>query len=330
MRIKLIEEFLNFNKLGHAARLPLPQDASFRRYERIVYKDKSYILMDAPPEKESTKEFAIIDGLLRSMGLSAPQIYAHDEKHGLMLLEDFGDLSFNKFLASTDANTAIEYYRLGAELLTSLQSHPISIELPAYNWDLYKRELEQFTEYYVPVILGDKLSSQAIADFYGIWQDLLDQYIKLEQVLVLRDYHADNIHILPARQGISKLGIIDFQDAVLGSPAYDLVSLLEDARRKVSEAETVAALSSYLREKDGDYQTQFRAEYVLLGAQRNLKILGIFSRKAYLEDRKNYAAFLPTVLGYIRGNFHSPLLNPLADWFKQVGLARDLRLEVIY
>jgi len=292
--------FLDRAGWGGSAILPLAGDASFRRYFRIRRGTDSAVLMDAPPEHEDSRPFLTVAGHLDSIGFRAPRVLAKDLDAGLILLEDFGDARMKEAIeADPMAETAI--YAQAIDLLADLHGHPAG-PIPPYDMAVYQREAGLFPEWYMPAVGLD-----ADPDSYAAaWDAALAPIEADRSVSVLRDYHAENIMLLAD----GSLGLLDFQDALAGHPAYDLVSLLQDARRDVPPAIEAAMIKRYAASRPFD-----EAAYALLGAQRNAKILGIFTRLWKRDGKPRYLAFQPRVWGYLERDLAHPALAPVKDWF---------------
>jgi aminoglycoside/choline kinase family phosphotransferase len=302
-------EFLAEHGWGGAAILPLAGDASFRRYFRVVTGDRQAVLMDAPPSHEDSRPFIAVAEHLHRIGFAAPQIYAADLDRGLVLLEDFGDARMAEVLA-TDPSLEQGIYRHTVDLLALLHRHPAGTLAP-YDWPVLQREADLFVDWYVPA-LGLTVDRAA---WTAAWQAVLAPLLDQPAVTVLRDYHAENVMLLDGREGIEALGLIDFQDALAGHPAYDLVSMLQDARRDVPEAIEAEMLDRYADAAGLDDVAGFRAAYAVLGAQRNSKILGIFTRLWKRDGKPRYLSFQPRVWGYLERDFAHPALAPVSAWF---------------
>jgi aminoglycoside/choline kinase family phosphotransferase len=293
-----------------AAILPLAGDASFRRYFRVVHDGRTAVLMDAPPTHEDLGPFIAIAEHLGKLGLSSPQSYAVDREGGLLLLEDFGDRLVGPLLRA-GAEMEAPIYRDAIALLAGLAEQPVPEGLPPYDMAVMRREVGLFPEWYAPAV-GLDIDHDGWAK---AWDAVLAGVATPERrVLVLRDYHVDNI-ILLERTGLKRLGLLDFQDALAGHPAYDLVSLLQDARRDVSPVLETEMLDAYAEEAGIADREAFRADYEILGAQRNTKILGIFTRLWKRDGKRTYLPMQPRVWGYLERNLAHPALKPVADWF---------------
>jgi len=283
--------------------LPLAGDASFRRYFRVVGQGGSAVLMDAPPPHEDPRPFVAIAAWLLDHGFAAPRVLASDLEAGLVLLEDFGDRRLRE-AADADPGAVQTFYEPAIDLLIDLHRHPAATP-EAYDRDTLQREAALFVEWYCPALGLDV----DLAGYIAAWDKVLDRAAPSHPVTVLRDYHAENLMLL----GENRLGLLDFQDALAGHPAYDLVSLLQDARRDVEPQLEQAMLAHYLAETGAG--NDFMAAYHVLGAQRNAKILGIFTRLWRRDAKPHYAALCPRVWAYLERDLSEPVLAPVAAWF---------------
>jgi aminoglycoside/choline kinase family phosphotransferase len=302
-RLNLILAFLEQNNIINSNVTKVAGDASFRSYYRSrLNNGKSFIIMDAPPEFEDINPFCKIDEFLVKYNFSAPKIFAIDSKNGFLLLEDFGDISYSKTLVNLSGNAATkkerEIYTDAIDVLVKLHELPILPEnLAFYNEELLMREVMLLVEWYLPYVAKKPMDEVAIADFKKLWGELFVGISKPSK-LVLRDYHADNLMLISNRPGYQKVGLLDFQDAVIGSAAYDLVSLLEDARRDVNKKTEEIMLQYYLDNANCNSQN-FLYDYKILSLQRNIKIIGIFARLAFRDKKQHYLNLLPRVFGHI-------------------------------
>ncbi len=300
-------DFLKHAGWGGARILPLAGDASFRRYFRIHDGARRAVLMDAPPPHENPRPFLAIARHLSGHGFAAPEILAEDLTEGLILLEDFGD---DRMREAVDAGAVDEVatYAAAADLLAELHRHPPA-NVPPYSRAELHREAGLLTEWYAPAV-GLDIDA---AGYASIWDAAFDRIDDARPVTVLRDYHAENIMLRAGREGLAQLGLLDFQDALVGHPAYDLVSMLQDARRDVPEAIESEMLARYLataRPGPG-----FLTSYAILGAQRNAKIVGIFTRLWKRDDKPRYLDFLPRVWRYLERDLAHPALSDVKAWF---------------
>lgn len=317
-------------------------DASTRAYERLTKPDGSRaILMISPPRPdgppvrygkpysaiaklaENIRPFVAIDRVLREDGLSAPQIYAADLASGFAVLEDLGPEGV------VDENGPIrERYAEAAAALAHIHARPRSdtiamddssiYRIPPYDLDALLIEIELLLEWYAPHIAGAQLSSGQRATFINLWRQTAIEIVNAPPTWTLRDYHSPNLIWLQQRAGVKRVGIIDFQDCVMGHPAYDVVSLLQDARVTVPDEMELRLLGHYAQSRRTDApdfdMAGFARAYAILGAQRATKILGIFARLDKRDRKPQYLAHLPRVTRYLRKNLAHPALAPLRDW----------------
>ncbi|MDP1026319.1 phosphotransferase [Sphingomonas sp. KR1UV-12] len=296
--------FLEAVGWGSATVLPLAGDASFRRYFRIVDGGRTAVLMDAPPPEEDTRPFVAMARWLADAGFLAPEIIGLDEGQGLVLLTDLGDVRFRETVdAGADEEDAL--YARAVDLLVDLAKRPAAAVAP-YDRAVLHREAGLFVEWYCPAvgIVPD------LDGYRAAWDAVFDHALASEPVTVLRDYHAENLMLVGPER---RLGLLDFQDALAGHPAYDLVSLLQDARRDVDPALEAAMLERY-RTATGEGGA-FMAAYHVLGAQRNAKIVGIFTRLWRRDGKPRYPTLCPRVWRYLERDLAQPALAPVARWF---------------
>jgi aminoglycoside/choline kinase family phosphotransferase len=296
---------------------PIPGDASFRRYFRVSQGDRNAMLMHAPPPNEDPQTFLDVAAWLTANGLRAPAIYAADAREGWVLLEDFGNDRMRDWLVvhPDDEEAA---YAAAIDALVALHRRDPGPFAP-YDMEAYLRETAVFTEWYCPAVgLAVDADSHARA-----WQAVLAPLLARQDpgVTVLRDYHAENVMLLPGGEH----GLIDFQDALVGHRAYDLVSMLQDARRDVSPALERRMLDRYKSQVDAG--PDFEADYARLGAQRNAKIVGVFTRLWKRDGKPAYLALIPRVWAQLERDLAHPALGPVAEWF-DANIPRALRNEL--
>ena len=300
--------FLARHSWGGARIAPLAGDASFRRYFRVHADDGSTaVLMDAPPEKEDSRPFLAIGRQLHDMGFSAPQALATELDIGLVLLEDFGDDRVGPVLVREPGRERA-VYETAVDILAALHQLPAG-PVPPYAEPELLREARLFPDWYLPAMNITEASGYDAA-----WAPLWSAVRAEPPVLVLRDYHADNLMIID-RPGLRGLGLLDYQDALAGHPAYDLASLLQDIRRTVSPALEAAMIDRYLAARPGVDGAAFRTAYAILAAQRNIKILGVFTRLYVRDGKAGYPAFHPRLWELVTRNLADPALAPVAAWF---------------
>jgi N-acetylmuramate 1-kinase len=293
---------------------PLAGDASFRRYFRVHRGNETAVLMDAPPEHEDIGPFLTVAGHLLDRGFAPPRPLAVDREQGLLLLEDFGDDRVGPLL-QREPHREREIYETAVDILAQLAAQPAPTDLAPYDDLAMAREVQLFTDWYAPALKLEVPEETYLSAWRSSWRDIL-RVVQKHPVLVLRDYHADNLMVLPGNVGErSRLGLLDFQDALAGHAAYDLVSLLQDARRDVSPALEEEMLDRYCETANVADRTLFRAHYEILGAQRNTKILGIFTRLWRRDGKDHYVSLHPRIWGYLERNLVHPALAPVRDWF---------------
>ena len=304
------QQFLAAAGWGGARVEPLAGDASFRRYFRVIGDQGTAVMMDAPPPHEDPRPFVRVAEWLSSVGLSAPAILARDLDRGLLLLGDFGDWRLREFL-DDEPSREIELYELATDVLIHLHRHPAMPGLPVHGLDQWLDEVMLFTDWYCPA-----LGLNVDADSYRqAWTDVLTPITQdgLGPVTVLRDYHAENVMLVRDREGVAHFGLLDFQDALAGHPAYDLASVLEDARRDVSPAVERAMIDRYVAGTGSG--PAFGRAYWALAAQRNTRILGVFTRLWKRDSKPQYRRFQPRMWGLLERDLAQPGLEPVKAWF---------------
>jgi aminoglycoside/choline kinase family phosphotransferase len=348
-------EFLHRCGWGSATRHPLPGDASTRRYIRLVNGERTAMLMDQPQHAEAptasptaTPEerralgynavarlagadcarFVAAAKYLRRAGLAAPEVYDGDPAQGFLLLEDLGDDLYADVLAADGDEHSM--YGAAIDALTALHASSAPTHLASdkplflYDETALLAETDLLTEWFLPAALGRPCREGEREEHRALWRDALKPVHAKPRVFTHRDYHAQNLMWLPARQGVARVGMVDFQDAVAGAPAYDLISLLEDARRDVSPALAEAMTLRYVASMSAADAEDFRATAALLAAQRNAKIIGIFARLSARDKKPRYLAFLPRVWRYMERDVQHPSLRPLKNWYDRT-IPKDAR-----
>lgn len=348
-RLLARRRFLETHGWGDARREAIPGDASPRRYERLTAIDgRRALLMDMPAQAdgppvrdglsysriahlaEDASAVVAVNGELKRQGFSAPEVFAFDIAAGLALIEDFGALSFNAMIrAGRDLS---EPFAAAVELLAAMAARDWPARAPApghrdhavarYDLDALLIEAELLIDWFAPAF-GPELSQRDREGYRAAWAQALGLVTQPPHpVWVLRDFHVDNLFWLPERDGVARVGLIDTQDCVLGHPAYDLVSMLQDARVDISNATACDYLDLYCelrRAADGGFEAApFRAAYAVLGAQRAAKILGIFVRLARRDGKPAYLRHLPRVARLLKLNLVHPGLAGVRAWFDGV------------
>ncbi len=343
-RLQALRQFLEGAGFAEARRLRMPGDASTRSYARLIRDDTSFILMNSPKRPdgpaiydgksysaavhlaEDVKPFVAVDGGLRSQGLSAPAIHHADLDAGLLITEDFGVTGViegnppqpiaERYEAATDMLAALHREQLPDVL--PLAPH-ITYTIPAFDTAAMLIEIGLMVEWYLPD-RGADLSDEAREKFFRLWRELLDSKIgAAAKTWMMRDFHSPNIIWLEQREGIQRVGIIDFQDAVLGPPAYDVVSLLQDARLDVPEQLELALLTRYIKARraaDDNFDPAAFAElYAIMSAQRNTRLLGTFARLNRRDGKPQYLRHQPRIWTYLNRSLAHPILADFRDWY---------------
>jgi len=312
-RQTLRNRFLKDNGWAQASIHALPPDASFRQYFRLRRSGQSIMLMDAPPEHENAAAFVGITRHLQRLGIRVPTIHRADYEHGFILLEDLGEDTFTRLLAAGADETGL--YDQAIDLLTTLRNHPhtTDLDIGEYDWTAFIREAELFTDWYLPAHSGEPVSDCVKSAYVEAWRTVFDHLPALEPTLNLRDYHVDNLMMVNQH-----CAVLDYQDALIGSPAYDVVSLLEDARRDLNPDRVAHSLERYLAGPQAPDARIFAHHYAVWGAQRHCKVAGIFMRLWKRDNKPVYRHHLPRVLKLLTAKLRQPPLQPVARWFKEI------------
>ncbi|HEY2444638.1 MAG TPA: phosphotransferase [Rhizomicrobium sp.] len=329
---------------------PLPSDASTRHYTRVASNGRVAMLMDQPQSREAPPcpshataderralgynatarlagadcgRFIATARFLRRRGIGAPDIYAGDTAQGFVLLEDFGDELYSDVLENGGAGD--DLYAAAIDAIAQLHAEPAPHQLApgtslhAFDQVACLAETDLMTEWFMPLALGRRARDDEVDEHRALWREALQSVRAQAPVFVHRDYHAQNLFWLPARTGVARVGMIDFQDAVAGNRSYDLISLLEDARRDVAPGLACAMKQRYAnamkargQEPDAD---AWSAEIAVTAAQRNTKIAGIFARLASRDGKPRYLSHLPRVWGYLEHDLEHPALAKLRAWY---------------
>jgi N-acetylmuramate 1-kinase len=307
-RAALSRQFLQSAGWGQATRRFLAGDWSDRSYDRLSLPGKTAVLMDAPPGKgDDPADFVAIAIYLNGIGLSAPKILAQDLLNGFLLLEDLGDTLFVTAIAQ---NPALEtpLYEAATDVLIKLQTAQPPTNLPNLSPEDWANAAAFALDWYRFAITGDRAPT---ANFVAALTDALTTHATGPKVTILRDYHAENLLWLPHRNGIARVGLLDFQLAQMGQPGYDLVSFLQDARRDVSP-QTERAMQTRFITATGTNEATFLRAYAVLGAQRQLRIIGGAARLCLIRGKTPQLALLPRVWRHLQRNLAHPALAPLA------------------
>lgn len=304
-------------------KIKLRQDCSTRWYERVYHDNGSYIIMHDDDQVNIAK-FIKVAEYINSLGLSAPIAYEVDLDNGLVLLEDFGDESFNSILYKSNKDRKFlltkerELYELAIQVLLKIQPQTNNNQFSVHTTSILLQELEVFINWYVKAFKKVEINKDEEDAFYSIMNKILGHINEETKVITLRDYHVDNLMFLPRKEGLKQVGILDFQDAVFSSPSYDLVSIIEDARRSL-EPEIAKDIKEYFIKNSIFNAELLYLEYDILSLQRNLRILGVFARISYKNGRKEYERFIPRTEGYVKQTLLiNTLFKEMHRWFNYV------------
>jgi tRNA threonylcarbamoyl adenosine modification protein YjeE len=344
-RIPVIRRFLDGTNFAEAERRRIQGDASTRTYERLTLGEHSAIMMNAPrrPDGPPVRDgkpysqiahlaedvipFVAIANGLRQLGYSAPQIYEAELADGLLLIED---LQSDPVVSGQPPTPIMERYAAAVDVLITLhdQKVPAGVRiapnvahrLPVYDEDAMLIEVELLLDWYLPhhrMTVTEEMREVYI----GLWHEALQVAIQSKPTWVMRDFHSPNLIWLPERKGIARVGLLDFQDALLGPAAYDLASLLQDARVDVPELMEVELLGNYVKQRsavDPDFEpAAFIRVYAIMAAQRASKILGIFARLNKRDGKPQYLRHIPRVWAYLQRSLAHPSLEALKDWYTE-------------
>jgi len=306
--------FLGRCGLADRALVPLSPDASFRRYFRLAGSGPALLLMDAPPEFEDVATFGRIARHLARLGLTAPQILHMDKDLGFIVLDDFGDWTFTRLIDSGCEETTL--YAQAIDVLTTVHDHPdaIDIDLPDYDRKRLIDEALLLPDWYAPVVRDRTTDTDMRHSYHAVWRQILDQLPEPATSLVLRDFHVDNLMRPGSGDETSDCGLLDFQDAVIGPVAYDVVSLLEDARRNVTSELKEQMRRRYLEARPLLEIENFDLWYKVLGAQRHCKVAGIFLRLLLRDGKPHYLRHIPRVVALLEDGLNHPTMQPLRQW----------------
>ena len=315
-RINQINNFLKNNQIETKNLIPIKNDASFRKYFRV---DKK-ILMDADPNLgEDVGSFININHVLREFKLNVPEIFSIDKKNGFLLLEDLGENIFSQILNSENEE---QLYKQAIEVLVEIYKKDLNkfsnfTFLEKYSVEKLQDESQLFIEWYLKKYLKINITDTDIKDFKDIINKIFNNLDTKFEKLVLRDYHVDNLILQKSKLGLKQVGILDFQDAVLGSSSYDLISIIEDVRRPISK-DLKNILIKYFIDLTGYDLNQLEKELAFYSVQRNLKILGIFSRLKLRDNKPEYMAYNDNAWKYIESNLHNSTMSDLKVWLKKI------------
>jgi tRNA threonylcarbamoyl adenosine modification protein YjeE len=342
-RLSHLRSFLERSGATQAERKRMPGDASTRSYGRLISDGHSTILMNSPPKADTQLiyngksylaavhladdivPFVAIGRGLHRLGLSVPLIHQADLDNGFLICEDLGS---EGVLTGTPPRPIEERYHAAADVLVALHRAPLPTQLPvdgradyvipAFDTDAMLIEVSLLLDWYLPD-RGVDVTAAVRESFFALWRPLLDSALAVPATWAIRDFHSPNLIWLADRQAIARVGVIDFQDAVLGPPAYDVVSLAQDARVDVPEALEIALLSRYVRGRRSDDPAfdpaAFAESYAMMSAQRNTRLLGVFSRLNRRDSKPHYLRHQPRIWTYLNRALAHPVLTGLRTWF---------------
>ena len=315
-RINQINNFLKNNQIETKNLIPIKNDASFRKYFRV---DKK-ILMDADPHLgEDVGSFININHVLREFKLNVPEIFTIDKENGFLLLEDLGENIFSQILNSENEE---QLYKQAIDVLVEIYKKDLNkfsnfTFLEKYSVEILQDESQLFIEWYLKKYLKINITDTDIKDFKDIINKIFNNLDTKFEKLVLRDYHVDNLILQKSKLGLKQVGILDFQDAVLGSSSYDLISIIEDVRRPISK-DLKNILIKYFIDSTGYDPNQLEKELAFYSVQRNLKILGIFSRLNLRDNKSKYMGYNDNAWKYVESNLNNPTMSDLKVWLKKI------------
>ncbi|MGY9007033.1 MAG: aminoglycoside phosphotransferase family protein [Candidatus Pelagibacterales bacterium] len=315
-RINQINNFLKNNQIETKNLIPIKNDASFRKYFRV---DKK-ILMDADPHLgEDVGSFININHVLREFKLNVPEIFTIDKENGFLLLEDLGENIFSQILNSENEE---QLYKQAIDVLVEIYKKDLNkfsnfTFLEKYSVEKLQDESQLFIEWYLKKYLKINITDTDIKNFKDIINKIFNNLDTKFEKLVLRDYHVDNLILQKSKLGLKQVGILDFQDAVLGSSSYDLISIIEDVRRPISK-DLKNILIKYFIDSTGYDPNQLEKELAFYSVQRNLKILGIFSRLNLRDNKSKYMGYNDNAWKYIESNLNNPTMSDLKVWLKKI------------
>jgi len=340
-RLEALGTFIAEHASADARLSYLQGDASARRYGVLRTGDMRHVLMDSPQRPdgpvvedgkpysaiahlaESVLPFAAVGTALRDAGVRVPEILETDLAQGFLLIEHLGDRVFGEEIANGEEIEPL--YRSACDVLSHLRGQRVperialadgsTHHVPRFDWPTFRIEAALFTDWYFPAVSGTRAAEEVTSAFESAWCEL-HACIDGGDHWILRDFHSPNLIQRPEAEGLDRVGVIDFQDALRGHPAYDLVSLLQDARLSVPEEVEVSLLDRYCAMTGADFdELEFRRAYAILGAQRNTKILGIFARLAQRDGKPQYLSHVPRIWGYLERNLRHDALDDVRCWY---------------
>ncbi len=292
----------------------MPADMSYRRYFRLRLGERTRLLMDAPPPIEDVGPFIRIARHLAALGLHPPGIEAADEAAGFVLLEDFGDDTFTRLL--DDGADPVPLYELAVDAILKVQESEAAtgVDAPAFDRNHILDGAGWLLQWQLAARRGRPTSAQMMADWRGLWGEVVDRLPPIPDRFVFRDYHPGNLMRRAGQRGLAACGLLDFQDARIGSAAYDMMSLLEDARRDVPDDLVAAMRARYFERAAGIDREVFDAWFAALGAQQHARVGGLFVRFLVRDGNDGKLHHLPRVMRLLDRSLAAPHLSAVRDW----------------
>ncbi len=311
-KLHLIEDFLTKNNISSDKLVLMKSDASHRRYHRLYNQEESMILMD-DQEFINLERFLNVANILKEINLSVPEIFKVDHDKGFVLLEDFGSETFNNFIQNNSKYDLL--YESAIDVLKILQDADLPSNLEVFSEKRILNEVQIFLDWTLPYYFGETKNQKLKKDFIDSWSIIAKIIHSASNVITHFDYHIDNLIWLNDRSSFKRVGVLDFQDALIGPAVYDLVSLLQDARITVSEKLQNKLKKRYLQFFKGTLD-EFNLIYDCVGAQRNTRILGVFARLKLRDNKLSYQKHMNRVWKNLKNNLKNPELKDLADSYK--------------
>ncbi len=298
---------------------PIKSDASFRKYFRVYIRNqkRNLLLVNSPKKTENNLGYLKATNIFEKINLSVPKIISFNISKGSFLIEDFGINTYTNSLKNGESEYKL--YNLATDILIYInnQSKNLKKKLPQYTNKKLIEESMLFLEWYWPAIHKNKPKKDVVNEFIKIWNNLLNKNLRTKKVLVHRDFHIDNLFFLKDRKGLKACGLIDFQDAVIGPTSYDLVSLLEDARRNVNKEVIFKMYNKFVRKLSKKQKEDFVKEYKVLAINRHLKVIGIFTRLCKRDKKNSYLKHIPRLWKLIEYNLNFYSLSELNKWINE-------------
>jgi len=317
------QEFIATTKWADAKFEPLAQDVSVRTFFRLEKDGKKAILMDARPPLEDVSMFEFMRNKFDKIGLHVPEVYNIDTKNGFVIMEDFGDTRCSH-LVTEKKEDLNKLYSLFVDVLVHKFNADPKVALEgsvAYSDEYWLFRVEQFLLHYMPQVLKREVTEEQPEEFLNIFKELLAKSHKFDDVLLHGDYGVQNLYYFPEEQGVKSIGLIDFQDMtdargnMMGSPAFDLVFLLQDVRVAIDPKLEELMLEKFIKDTNITDVEAFTSEYSVIGTAQAVKCLGLFARLGYVDGREEYLKFIPNCMRNLRQNLSHPDLKGIKDWF---------------